>query len=476
MSGRNAMPLVVDLDGTLCKSDLLYESLCVLLKHRIWCVFLLPIWLWRGKAYLKQQIAQRVTVAVDVLPYHPALLAYLTSQHAHGRRLVLATASDMQLAHDVATHLGIFDTVLASDGITNLSAERKRDRLVALFGVKGFDYAGNSRHDLCVWAVAHQAIVVNAPRRVQVAAAQVTETAQIFDTFPGRVRPFVRALRLHQWLKNLLVFVPLLAAHRLWEVPLLTQALLAFVAFGLCASSVYLLNDLLDLAADRHHPHKRQRPFAAGALPLRVGLVAIPLLLGLSGLVGLLLPPAFLAILALYYSTTLAYSLVLKHEAPLDVLVLAGLYTARVIAGSAATAIWPSGWLMAFTTFLFLSLALVKRYAELIVMIREVGESMARERNYRVDDRELLSAMGVASGYLAVVILALYLNLVAGQTLFERYDVSWLWCPLLLYWISYVWLIAHRGGMSDDPVVFAMKDRTSRVVAIAMGVVLLLAV
>jgi 4-hydroxybenzoate polyprenyltransferase len=253
------------------------------------------------------------------------------------------------------------------------------------------------------------------------------------------------------------------------------QALLAFLAFGLCASSVYLLNDLLDLAADRHHPHKRQRPCAAGDLPLIVALVAIPILLGLSGLVALLLPPAFLGVLALYYCTTLAYSLVLKHTAPLDVLVLAGLYTTRIVAGAVAMDLWPSGWLMVCTTFLFLSLALVKRYAELIVMIREVGETMARERDYQVDDRELLSAMGIASGYLSVVILALYLSLALGRANFARYDVLWLWCPLLIYWISYVWLIAHRGGMTDDPLVFAIKDRISRVVVVAMGIVLLLA-
>jgi 4-hydroxybenzoate polyprenyltransferase/phosphoserine phosphatase len=475
MQLSHTVPLVVDLDGTLCKTDLLYESLCVLLKYRLWCLFVLPFWLYQGKAYLKQQIAQRVTLEINLLPYHTALLDYLTTQHTHGRRLVLATASDTKLAHDVAGFFGIFETVLASDGTTNLAATRKRDRLVALFGVKGFDYAGNSPRDLAVWSAAHQAIVVNAPQQVQAAVAQVAPVAQIFDDHAGGIRAYVRALRLHQWLKNLLVLVPLLTVRGGQQAALLPQALLAFVAFGLCASSVYVCNDLLDLNADRHHPHKRQRPFASGELTLSVGLGAIPILLGLSGLVCLFLPSAFLSMLALYYSVTLAYSLALKHNAPLDVLVLASLYTIRLLAGSAATGIWPSDWLLAFTSFLFLSLALVKRYAELVVVVQEVGETTARERDYRIDDRELLAAMGVTSGYLAVVIFALYLTHDLARRLFSHQDILWLWCPLLLYWISYVWLVAHRGGMSDDPIVFAIKDRISRVVMVLMALVLLVA-
>lgn len=475
MQERNTLPLAVDLDGTLCRSDLLYESLCMLLKRRVWCLLLLPIWLSKGKAYLKQEIARRVSIDVEVLPYHTAFLDNLTAQHKHGRHLVLATASDTRLAQSIAKYLGIFKTVLASDGTTNLSAERKRDRLVSLFGGKGFDYAGNTHHDLPVWSSARQAIVVNASRQVQTAAAQVAEEVQIFNTRPAFGGSFVRAIRLHQWLKNLLIFVPLLASHRVQEWGLLRQAMWAFVAFGLCASSVYVLNDLLDLEADRHHPHKRERPFASGALPLRTGLVSLPILLILSGLVGLLLPPAFLGVLALYYVTTLAYSFALKHDAPLDVMVLAGLYTARMVAGSAATGIWPSGWLLAFTTFLFLSLALVKRYAELIIVVREIGEHTARERDYHIDDRELLAAMGVASGYLAVLVFALYLTQEPSRILYHRYSAIGLWCPLLLYWISYVWLVAHRGEMSDDPVVFAIKDRISRIVVAAMGVALLLA-
>jgi len=363
MPEPDTLPLVVDLDGTLCTSDLLYESFCVLLKHRPWCLLLLPSWLTKGKAYLKQQIAQRVSVNVRVLPYHTAFLDYLRSQYIHGRHLVLATATDQRLAQDVAEYLRIFHMVLASDGTTNLSAERKRDRLVALFGIHGFDYAGNAPPDLHIWAVAHQAIVVNASQQVQAAVSQNTEVSQVFDPPPGRMGSLARALHLLHWIKNLLIFTPLLVTLRVQEGSLLWQAGLACIAFGLCASSAYVLNDLLDLAADRQHPDKRKRPFAAGALPLLVGLIMIPLLLGLSGLVSLLLPSAFFAMLMLYYAATLVYSFVLQQVVPLNVLLLAGLYTVRIAAGSAATATWLSGRVMAVSTCLFLGLVLVQRNA-----------------------------------------------------------------------------------------------------------------
>jgi 4-hydroxybenzoate polyprenyltransferase len=388
---------------------------------------------------------------------------------------VLTTTHDERLARQVADHLQLFDMVLGSNGSTPLSAATRRDHLVTVFGEKGFDYAGSSHSDLAIWAAARRAIVVNPQRHVQSVVSQLAEVERVFADRQSSFRLCLRALRLHQWVKNLLVFVPLLTAHRMPDLRLLTQTSLAFIAFGLCASSVYLLNDLLDLSADRHHPHKRQRPFASGELSLATGLVLIPLLLGLSGLVSLGLPPAFLGMLGLYYSTTLAYSFVLKRVAPLDVLLLAGLYTVRLLAGSAATALWPSPWLLAFSTFLFLSLALVKRYAELVIVMRAVGAEAARARGYQADDRELITAMGIASGYVAVVVLALYITGVAAQRFHSQQEAIWLLCPLLLYWISYMWLIARRGGMHDDPVVFALKNRGSVLVIVGMALVFMIA-
>jgi 4-hydroxybenzoate polyprenyltransferase/phosphoserine phosphatase len=460
-------PLVVDLDGTLVKTNLLLESLLSLLKEKPQYMFVLPAWLLKGKACLKQEVTRRVSLDVSVLPYREEFLDYLKTQRAEGRSLVLATAGDMQIARQVTDHLKLFDLVFASDGTTNLSGESKRDRLVREFGEKGFDYAGNDRHDLVVWSSARKAIVVNPTRLARSSVTRVAQVDRVFeDRRKGRVN-HLKPFRLQHWLKNLLVFVPLLAAHRFEEVALSGKVLLAFLAFGCVASGGYLINDLFDLQADRHHPRKRFRPFAAGDLPLSYGLAMIPVLVGLGCLIGTLVSPLFLCVLLIYLGLSLTYSLHVKKVALLDVIVLAGLYTMRIMAGSAAVAIWPSHWLLAFSTFLFFSLALVKRYGELVIM-RTIDGDGAKARGYELSDGELLAAMGTASGYVAVLVLALYISSNTAQVLYGRYEVIWFLCPLLLYWISHLWLMAHRGRMPDDPVVFAISDRVSRILMLLM--------
>ncbi len=455
--------LCVDLDGTLIKTDLLVESFFLLLRTHPLVILLAPFWLLHGKARLKQELARRVELDVATLPYQPVFLAWLREQHARGQHLVLATSAAEPFARQVAEHLGIFSQVIATTDEVNLSGERKAERLCHCFGQRGFDYAGNGQVDIAVWALAHQAILVNPARGVRERAARVAEIAAKFDDREGwTLNPWFKALRLHQWLKNVLVFVPLLAAHRVWEPALLLQAALAYLAFGLCASSVYLLNDLLDLPADRQHPCKRLRPFAAGTLPVLAGALAVPALLTLAFLLaGITLPPLFAGVLLGYYLLTLAYSLYFKQIVMLDTVVLAALYTLRIIAGTAATTIAPTFWLLAFSMFIFLSLALVKRHAELLTM-QEAGQSSARGRGYQVDDLQLLQALGGTSGYLSVLVLALYINSSASQALYRYPEVIWLLCPLLLYWISRVWLKTHRGEMYDDPVIFAVQDRVSQ--------------
>ena len=458
-------PLVVDLDGTLLKTDLLLESLLALLKQPLY-VLLLPIWLLKGKAYLKQQIARRVELDVTILPYRNEILEYLKVQRGQGRSIVLATAADKELAQRVADHLKIFDLVLASDGVTNLSGESKRVRLVSLFGEKAFDYAGNDRRDLRVWSSARKAVVVEPSPFVSWRITRVTQVDRVFHE-RKRLADYLKPFRLRHWLKNILLFVPLFAAHRFSEGELLEKAILAFVAFGCCASGGYLHNDLFDLPSDRRHPDKRLRPFAAGDLPLSCGLAMIPVLVGVGCLIGLLVSPLFVAVLLAYFALTTTYSFYLRKVALLDVIVLAGLYTMRIMAGSAAVAIWPSHWLLAFSTFLFFSLALVKRYGELVIMKHIYGDG-AKARGYELDDEELLAAMGIASGYLAVLVLALYINSDTAQALYGRKELIWLLCPLLFYWISHLWLVAHRGKMPDDPVVFATRDWISRVLILLM--------
>ncbi len=468
-----SFPLVVDLDGTLIKTDLLVESFFALIKQNLLYLFLLPFWLLRGRAFAKRQISQHVILDVSLLPYHRELLDHLKVQRAQGRRLVLATGTDERIAQQVADYLQIFDKILASNGIINLSGQYKQRRLVTEFGEKCFDYAGNSRRDLAVWSSARKAILVNPSRSLSRTAAGLTEIEQVFHSRKGRLRPYLQALRLYQWLKNLLVFVPLVMAHRFLESDSLGKTLLAFLAFGFCASSVYLVNDLLDLPSDRHHPRKRQRPFAAGELSLFWGFGVSPFLLGLSLLVSLLLPPPFLGMLVAYYILNLAYSFYLKRIVLLDVIALAGLYTLRIMAGSASISIWTSSWLLAFSTFIFLSLALVKRYAELVTMEAETG--VVQVRGYQIVDKELLASLGSGSGYVAVLVLAIYISSGIAEIHYTRHQLIWLLCPLLLYWISYVWLMAHRGIMHDDPLVFTIRNRVSRIVLLLAAAVLLLA-
>jgi 4-hydroxybenzoate polyprenyltransferase len=466
-------PLCIDLDGTLLHSDLLLEAAFAQLKQAPLAVLNWPCWLAKGKARLKAEIAKRVELDIEILPYNPRLLAFLHEQKEQGRTLVLVTASHRQFAEQVAEHLGLFDAVLATDGDRNLTGPRKAEILVERYGERGFDYAGNAVVDLAVWKHARRAIVVNAAPQIAQQARAVCEVERVFAPDASAWRDWIRELRLYQWLKNVLIFVPLAAGH-VWDQPdRLMLALLAFLSFGLCASSVYLLNDLLDLAADRRHPRKCRRPFAAGKLPIVQGIAAIPLLLIVAFGLSLLINPLwFTATLATYYLFTLAYSLRLKRALMLDAIVLAGLYTLRIIAGAAAINIEPSFWLLAFSMFLFLSLALVKRHAELQTL-REQGELKASGRGYHVDDLGVLQSLGAAAGYLAVLVLALYVNSETSRALYGQPMVIWLLCPALLYWISRVWLLTHRGEMHDDPIIFALTDTHSRYVLLACALIFL---
>lgn len=467
-------PLCVDLDGTLVRTDLLLESTLALLKRNPLYLFALPFWLLGGRANLKRHVAQRSTVHIPSLPWDPRVVELLEAEHQR-RPLVLCTASDYALASAVAQHLDCFDRVIASDGSRNLSGRRKAEVLVEAYGEKGFDYAGNEPRDLAIWQHARQAYVVNAGDGLAARVGRISKVASVLPRERASLRIWLKALRLHQWLKNVLVFVPLLAAHMLLQPVALLRAVAAFVIFGVCASGVYVLNDLLDLGADRAHPRKRERPFAAGNLPLVAGLVIAPLLTAAAFTAAFALDSRFALVLLGYYVLTLAYSLKLKQIAMLDVLVLAGLYTVRIIAGSVAITSGMSFWLLAFSMFLFLSLALLKRYTELVVQ-RDAGSAQAHGRGYAVSDAGLLATLGGASGYLSVLVLALYIDSTASAALYRHPQWLWLMCPLLLYWISRVWIIAHRGAMHDDPVVFAVTDNVSRAVLVLGALVALLAI
>lgn len=462
--------LCVDLDGTLLKSDVLYESVLALLSRNPLYLFLLPVWLLRGKAALKHEIASRVDIDPATLPYDQRVVSLL--EKTTDRPRVLCTATNTKFAHRIAAHLGVFDRVMASDDNHNLSGHRKAAALVDQFGERGFDYAGNDRVDLDVWSRARGAWVVNGSDSLARRAAQVTSVDVHLPAERTRLRTWLKAIRVHQWLKNLLVFVPLLASHRFYDAHSVLLACMAFLAFGLCASGVYVLNDLLDIPSDRRHPRKRLRPFAAGRLPLPHGLVAAPLLTLAGFALALLVSPLFALVLVAYYLMTLAYSLRLKRVVMVDVILLAGLYTVRIIGGAAAIGSQLSFWLLAFSMFIFLSLAMLKRYTELAAMLAS-GQDRASGRGYAVDDLPLIQSMGAASGYLAVLVFALYINSPESLALYSRPQVLWLICPMLLYWVSRAWIKAHRGGMNDDPVIFAVTDRGSQAVIAICGLLVL---
>jgi len=467
--------IVVDLDGTLVNSDMLVENLFLFLRQYPLRVFSLFLWLLKGKAYFKRRLADAVLPGVDFLPYNKLLLTWLRQQREDGTILVLATASDRRIAQAVADHLEIFDEVMGTES-HNLSSHRKRVALVERFGEKGYAYIGNSSADLPVWRSAAAVHVANPQRGVLTAARTLGEIGQVFDERPPYLRTVLKTLRVHQWLKNTLLFVPLLASHRIFELSLLWNCLVAFIAFGACASSVYLLNDLLDLPDDRQHPTKRNRPLAAGTFPILHALFLMPaLLLGSFALALWQLPLLFAAVLAGYYLLTLTYSLWLKRIVMLDVVTLAMLYTVRVIAGAAAMALAATFWILAFCMFIFLSLAFVKRYTELHDTRQKGKKGKSLGRGYYPADFELLASLGGASGYLSVLVLALYINESASTTLYRSPEWMWAACPLLLFWLSRVWLLAHRGQMHDDPIVFAMRDNVSRLTGVGFLVIFALA-
>ena len=452
--------LCVDLDGTLIRTDLLWEGALALLRSHPLQACMIPFWLLRGKAALKSEIAKRVTIEASALPYHGPLLEHLKKECASGRTLVLATASPAGFAGAIAEHLGLFSRVVATDGGKNVAGLEKARRLCALFGEKNFDYAGNGRRDVAVWRCSAEAIVVNSSNRTRRQVAASTKVAACFDGRTASMGTYMRAIRLHQWIKNFLVFVPVIAIHRVTDLVLLRPALIAFLAFSLSASAAYLLNDLLDLPSDRQHPDKKLRPLASGELPIHHVLFLVPVLLGAALGLGCLLTASFLAVLLGYLVVTVAYSLALKRVAVLDVIVLAGFYTVRIIAGSVATHIPPSFWLLAFSMFLFLSLALVKRYSELSLLQRS-GSQNASGRGYRAEDLPILQNLGSASGYLSVLVLALYINSANSQVYYRHPEAIWFLCPVLLFWISWIWLKAHRGLIHEDPIIFALRDPVS---------------
>lgn len=439
------LPLVVDLDGTLIKSDTLLETLAAALRRLPWVLVLVPFWLVRGRASLKRELARRAPIEAADLPYRADLLEWLAAERRRGRRLVLATAADERVARSVAAHLGAFDEVLASDGRVNLKDGAKARALVERFGEGGFDYVGDGVADGGVRSAARRSIVVEAPR--------------------ARLPVLLRAMRVRQWPKNLLVLVPLLTAHRVGDPGSLLGALAAFASFCCAASAIYLVNDLVDLPADRAHPVKRHRPFASGELGIGWAIALAPVLLAAGFALAAPLGERFAGVLALYLAIAVLYSLALKRVAILDVLVVAGLYALRILAGALAIDVAVSDWLLAFSMFIFLSLAFAKRHGELARFTAQDGERRLPRRGYRPGDLPAVAVLGATSGYLSILVLALYITSRDVLLLYRHPAVLWAIAVLFLYWIARTWLLVQRGELDEDPLSFALRDPASYAVA-----------
>jgi 4-hydroxybenzoate polyprenyltransferase len=471
------------MDGTLVVTDCLFEGLVLLLRRNPLYLFALPVWLFRGKAALKREVACRAPLDAASLPYNARFLAYLSALQGT-RPIILCTAAAEPYARAVAEYVGLFDRVMATTD-TNFSPDEKAKALVAEYGKGGFDYAADRASDLKIFALARRAIAVNPTRGLRLRLRGVANLQEVIaDPVVQVLRTLPRAMRLHQWVKNVLIVVPLAASQRFSEEHSLLLAAYAFVVYGLCASSAYLLNDLVDLNADRAHPRKRYRPLASGTLSIGTAMVLVPVLLILAIGLAWLISKLFAAILALYFLVTNLYAFWLKRVPILDTLILAGLYTFRILAGAAAIDVVPSFWLLAFSMFFFYSLALAKRHSELVELVDSAsapvpdraGHSVIPGRTYRAQDLSTIISQGTSSGHAAVLILAFYINSETVEAHYQRPEALWLICPLMLYWLAKLWLNAQRREINDDPVIWAMTNRVLRLIAVLCVVLFVIAI
>jgi len=466
--------LCVDMDGTLVRSDLLLEGILLLLKANIFSAFRLLLWLTKGKVYFKRRVAEAVQIDPKLLPFNKEFVAYLREEHRKVRKIALVTASYIDVARIVADYLGIFDKCFATSSDVNLKGSRKADFLEREFGLRNFDYAGDSVVDLPIWSKSRKSILVSSSKGL---ARRVAEVSELDAVFPGHritIMNYIKLIRVHQWIKNILIFVPLLAAHRYDEMPLVIDCLIAFFSLSICASATYVFNDLLDINADRQHPHKYRRMLASGDVPITHGIVMIPLLLVVGFGLATFLPTVFSFGLAGYILITTVYSVLLKRVIAIDVFTLTLLFTYRLLLGSMVTLILPSFWLLAFSMFLFLSLAFVKRYSELYVLQRSSGDQAAG-RGYEVGDLPTVLAQGIGSGYAATLVMALYIRDPSTYDLYASPQVLWGICIILLYWVTRLWLKCARGEIHNDPIVFAVTDPQSLLAGALAGVIIYLA-
>ncbi len=467
--------LCVDLDDTLVRTDTLFEITIKLIKNHPLLALKIPIWLTHGLAYTKHKIAKKARISAELLPYNKDVVRFIRKERKKGHPLCLATASDTLTATRITKHLNIFDNIIASDGITNRAGDKKAEAIIKTYGEKQFDYIGNSKADLAVWKHARRALVANAHPSVIKKAKNSANVTQVFPRKKRRkIKTFLKQIRIHQWSKNLLLLVPILTAHKIDNLTPFFNVTLAFIAFSLVASGIYILNDLMDLEADRKHPLKKHRPIASGHMHILVAGYSMIALIITGITISIFLPAPFLIIIALYIIINITYSLHLKQIPLVDIFVLASLYVIRILAGSAATGIATSSWLFIFATFIFISLALAKRVSELNGLgIRK--KNKVSGRGYITKDKKTLTILGITSGYISLIIFVLYITSNTVTSLYARPNTLWLLLPLFFFWITRIWRLTHKRKMNEDPIIFAIKDMSSYIVATLAFVILVIA-
>ena len=461
--------LFVDLDGTLIKSDLLFECLVPIIKNYFYAIFLAPFWLLKGKAYLKDKFSDLVSINPEILPYNNNVLEYIRKEKENGSKIILATASNIKLAKSISDYLGIFDDVIASSKEENLKGKNKLNKIKLYIENnninKEFSYIGDSEADVKIFNETNIPIVVGNKNVFNKIKSKNDKTTFVDGENDFSLKKFFKMIRTYQWVKNFLIFLPLILAHKFLDVNLLLKALVAFFSFSFLASSVYIINDIMDVESDRIHPSKKNRPIASGAVKISSALKVAFILMPLSFIISIFLGKEFLFVLLTYFITTSCYSFYLKKIMLVDILILSLLYTVRIFAGGVALNIYLSPWLFMFSLFFFFSLACAKRYSELYAVRNNLQDEI-KGRGYQAQDLEQIQIFGSSSGYIAILIFALYIQSDISMKLYKTPSFFWALCPIMLYWISRVWLLSHRGQMTQDPIIFALKDKVSYIVLI----------
>jgi len=471
---KKQTPLCVDLDGTLIKTDSLHESFLLLLKQKPLLCIVALFWLLKSKAHFKAEISNHISLSANNLPYNDDVINYIRSRPS-GRKALLITGSNISIAESVAKHIGLFDEVIASNATVNMTGEKKRQYLVGRFGRNGYEYIGNDSADIPVWSTARQVSIASQNNSFLRRIRAFFSIEKEFQLPTPSIMDYLKAIRIHQWLKNTLVFVPFFLDHRFDDIDAFVKLILSFFCLSLLASFTYIINDLLDLESDRQNQHKRNRAFASGLISIKQAIIMIVVLLFCTLVIATRLPASFLLVLLTYLIATLSYSFYFKSVIILDVCILAGLFVLRVIGGSVAIEAEWSFWLLAFSMFFFLSLAFAKRFSELDNLKRE-GRSETPGRGYHVEDLPILRSFGISSGYISILVVALYINSEKVGQMYSHPEILWLLCPLLLYWIGRIWMLTGRGKMHEDPIIFAMRDSVSIKTILLCSIILLSAI